>query len=65
MEISRTITWLAQSSRVVALAFAAATALSPALALPSQAAKELIGEACYNELQQRENLVVLCRGAPQ
>jgi len=54
METSRTITLLAHASRVVALTFGAATALSPALALPSQAAKELISEACYNELQQRE-----------
>src|SRR5882724_12608244 len=54
MDISRTITLLAHASRVVALTFGAATALSPALALPSQAAKELISEACYNELQQRE-----------
>jgi len=29
-------------------------ALSPAPALPSQMAKELIRDACYNELQQRE-----------
>jgi hypothetical protein len=54
MERSSTITWLAHASRLVALTFGAAMALSPALALPSQAAKELISEACYNELQQRE-----------
>jgi hypothetical protein len=54
MEISRTTTLLAHASRVVALTFGAATALSQALSLPSQAAKELISEACYNELQQRE-----------
>jgi hypothetical protein len=37
---------------LVILTFAAALALPPAL--PSQTAKELIGEACYNELQHRE-----------
>jgi hypothetical protein len=52
MEISRTTSLLANVSRFVILTFAAAMALPPAL--PSQTAKELIGEACYNELQQHE-----------
>jgi hypothetical protein len=39
-------------SRFAILAFAAAIALPPAL--PSQTTKELIAEACYNELQHRE-----------
>jgi hypothetical protein len=52
MELSRTISLLAQVSRFVILTFAAGLALPPAL--PSQTAKELIGDACYNELQQRE-----------
>jgi len=42
----------ARVSRFVILTFAAAMALPPAL--PSQTAKELIGEACYNELQHRD-----------
>ena len=54
MELSRTISLLANVSRFVALAFAAGMALAPAPALPFQTAKELIGDACYNELQQRE-----------
>src|SRR5467141_1545568 len=54
MELSRTISLLAQVSRFATLTFAAGMALSPAPALPSQMAKELIGDACYNELQQRE-----------
>jgi hypothetical protein len=53
MGVSRTISLSAHVSRLVTLAFAAGMALPPAL--PSQTAKELIGEACYNELQQREN----------
>jgi len=52
MELSRTITLLAHASRVVALTFAAGIAL-PAM-VSSQTAKELIGSACHNELQQRE-----------
>jgi hypothetical protein len=52
MELSRTITLLAHASRVVALTVAAAIAL-PAM-VSSQTAKELIGDACHNELQQRE-----------
>jgi hypothetical protein len=56
MERSRTITLLPHASRVVALTFGAATALSPALALPSQAAKELISEACYNERARARHL---------
>jgi hypothetical protein len=43
---------LADVSRFVTLMFAAGMALPQAL--PSQTAKELIGDACYNELQQRE-----------
>jgi hypothetical protein len=54
MEPSRTISLLAHVCRFVVLTFASAMALPAAPALPSQAAKELIGDACYNELQQRE-----------
>src|ERR1700719_3193130 len=54
MERSRTISLLAHVSCFVALTLAAGMALPPAPALPSQTAKELIGDACYNELQQRE-----------
>jgi hypothetical protein len=54
MELSRTISLFAQASRFVALTFAAAMALPPTPALPSQTVKKLIGDACYNELQQRE-----------
>src|SRR5260370_21466365 len=53
MELSRTISLLAHVSRFVALTFAAGMALPPGL--PSQTAKELIGDACHNELQQRGN----------
>jgi hypothetical protein len=53
MDLSRTISLLAHVSRFATLTFAAGLVLSPAL--PSQTAKELIGEACHNELQQREN----------
>jgi hypothetical protein len=42
---------LAHVSRFVTLTFAAGMALPPAW--PSQTAKELIGDACHNELQQR------------
>jgi len=52
MELSRTIFLLAHVSHFAALTFAAGMVLPPALL--SQTAKELIGEACYNELQQRE-----------
>jgi len=45
---------LAQLRRFVTLTFAAGMTLPPSTALPSQTAKELIEEACYNELQQRE-----------
>jgi hypothetical protein len=38
--------------RFAILTFAAAIALPPTL--PSETAKELIAEACYNELQHRE-----------
>jgi hypothetical protein len=54
MELSRTISFLAHVSRFVALTLAARMALPPAPALPSQTAKELIGDVCHNELQQRE-----------
>src|SRR5258708_13961666 len=50
--MERTISLLANVFRFVSLTFAAGMAL--ALALPSQTAKELIRDACYNELQQRE-----------
>jgi hypothetical protein len=40
------------ASRFIMLTVAAAVALQPSL--PSQTPKELIGEACYNELQHRE-----------
>src|SRR6266436_891000 len=53
MELSRTIPLLAHVSRFVALTFAAGMALPPGL--PSQTAKELIGDACHNEPQQRGN----------
>jgi hypothetical protein len=52
MERWRTISLLARVSRLTTLTLAAGMALPPAL--PSQTAKELIGDACYNELQQRE-----------
>jgi hypothetical protein len=52
MELSRTKSLLAHVCRFLTLTFAAGMALTPAL--PSQTAKELIGDACYNELQQRE-----------
>jgi hypothetical protein len=52
MELSRTIFLLAHISRFVAFTFVTGMALTPAL--PSQTAKDLIGDACYNELQQRE-----------
>jgi hypothetical protein len=46
------ISLLALVSRFVAITFASGMAWPPAL--PSETARELIGEACYNELQQRE-----------
>jgi hypothetical protein len=52
MELSRTISLFPHVSRFLMLTVAAAVALPPSL--PSQTAKELIGEACYNELQHRE-----------
>jgi hypothetical protein len=52
MQLSRTISLLAHVSRFVTVTFAAGMALAPALR--SQTAKELIGDACHNELQQRE-----------
>jgi hypothetical protein len=45
---------LARVPRLLTLTLAAGMALPPGSALPSQTAKELIGDACYNELQQRE-----------
>jgi hypothetical protein len=50
MEISRRISLLAHVSRVAALTFAAGAALPPVVS--SQTAKELIGDACFNELHQ-------------
>jgi hypothetical protein len=52
MELSRTIFLLAHTTRFVAYTFVAGMVLTPAL--PSQTAKDLIRDACYNELQQRE-----------
>jgi len=52
MELSKTTFLLVHAYRFVAFTFVAGMALTPAL--PSQTAKELIGDACYNELQQRE-----------
>jgi hypothetical protein len=52
MELPRKRSLLLPASRFVALTFAAGLALPPTL--PSETAKELIGDACYNELQQRE-----------
>jgi len=52
MEFSRTISLLTHVSRFVILAFTAAIVLPPALS--AQTAKDLIGEACYNELRHRE-----------
>jgi hypothetical protein len=51
MELSRTISWFPHVSRFIMLTVAA-VALPPSL--PSQTPKELIGEACFNELQHRE-----------
>ena len=52
MELSRTISLFPHVSRFLMLTVAAAVALPPSL--PSQTPKELIGDACYNELQHRE-----------
>jgi hypothetical protein len=52
MELSRTISLWSRACRILTIIFAAAMASSPALS--SQTAKELIGEACYNELQHRD-----------
>jgi hypothetical protein len=52
MELSRTISLFPQVSCFIMLTVAAAVALPPSL--PSQTPKELIGEACFNELQHRE-----------
>jgi hypothetical protein len=52
MGVSRTISLLPRVSRFVAITLTAGLALPPAL--PSETAKDLIGDACYNELQQRE-----------
>ncbi len=52
MELSRTIFLLAHTSRIVAFTLVAGMVLTPAL--PSETPKELIGDACYNELQQPE-----------
>ena len=49
MELSRTISLPGYVSCFAILTFAAG------MALPSQTAKDLIGDACYNELQKREN----------
>ncbi|MCU1242345.1 MAG: hypothetical protein JWO71_3071 [Candidatus Acidoferrum typicum] len=54
MEPLKTISLLANVSRFVTLTFAAGMAFPPAPAVPSQTANELIGDACHNELQQRE-----------
>src|SRR5712672_2894396 len=52
MKLSRTGTLPRPICRFVVLMFAATMVLPPAL--PSPRAKELIREACYNEVQQRE-----------
>jgi hypothetical protein len=52
MDLSKTMSLLVHISRFVAFAFVAGMVLTPALS--SQTAKVLIGDACYNELQQRE-----------
>jgi len=54
MELTRTISLLAHVPRFLALTLAASMALPSVPALPSQTAKELIADTCYNELQQRE-----------
>jgi len=52
MELSRTVSLFPHVSRFTMLTVAVAVALPPSLL--SQTPKELIGEACYNELQHRE-----------
>jgi len=52
MELSRKVSLLAHASCFVAFTLVAGMVLTPAF--PSQTPKELIGDACYNELQQRE-----------
>jgi hypothetical protein len=52
MVMNRAISLAAHVFRFVTFTFAAGMALPPAW--PSQTAKELIDDACYNELQQRE-----------
>src|SRR6202047_5465372 len=52
MQLSRTISLLAHVSRFVTVTFAAGMVLPATVS--SQTAKELIGDACHNELQQRE-----------
>ena len=52
MEISRTMSLLPRVSLFLVFTVAGAVALPPSL--PSQTPRELIGEACYNELQHRE-----------
>jgi hypothetical protein len=54
MELTRTMSLLAHVPRFLALTLTAGMALPPVPALPSQTAKELIADTCYNELQQRE-----------
>ena len=51
MGLSRTVSLLPHVSRFLIITLAAAMALPRSL--PSQTPKELIGDACYNELQQR------------
>src|SRR5580704_428232 len=52
MELSKTMLLLAHVSRFLTLTLAVAVALPPALF--SQTARELIGQACYNELQHHK-----------
>jgi len=52
MELSTKVSLLAHASRLVAFTLVAGMVLTPAF--PSQTPKELIADACYNELQQRE-----------
>jgi hypothetical protein len=54
MDLSRTTPFLRCLSRFLIFTFAAVMALPPAPAWPLQTAQELIGEACYNELQFRD-----------
>jgi hypothetical protein len=51
MGLSRTVSLLPHVSRFLIITLAAAMALPRSL--PSQTPKELIGDVCYNELQQR------------